>query len=186
MSVTFVLGGARSGKSAYAQALTEAAASRTGRPPVMIATAEALDEEMAQRIARHRQERGQGWRTVEAPLELAAAVRALEPGEAAVVDCLTLWLSNLMLAGRDVGAATEDLLAALAATRAQVVLVSNEVGMSLVPENALGRAFRDAAGRLNQRVAGQAEHAVVMFCGLGVALKGAPALVPSVHVSASG
>lgn len=179
MSVTFVLGGARSGKSAYAQGLVEAAAARGGRPPVMIATAEDLDAEMAERIAAHRRERGEDWRTVEAPLDLAGAIGGLAPGEAAAVDCLTLWLSNLMFAERDVEAATDELLAALAATRAEVVLVSNEVGMSLVPENALARTFRDAAGRLNRRVAQQADHAVVMFCGLGVALKGAP------HLSAS-
>lgn len=184
MSVTFVLGGARSGKSAYAQALTEAAAARTGGRPVMIATAEALDAEMAARIAQHRRERGESWRTVETPLELAAAVRGLETG-AAVVDCLTLWLSNLMFAERDVEAATDELLAALAATRAEVTLVSNEVGMSLVPENALARAFRDAAGRLNRRVAQHADHAVVMFCGLGVALKGAPPMIGPAHLSAS-
>ncbi len=185
MSVTFVLGGARSGKSAYAQALTEAAAARGGRPPVMIATAEALDEEMAARIALHRRERGEAWRTVETPLQLADTIRGLQPGEAAAVDCLTLWLSNLMFAERDVEAATDELLAALADTQAQVALVSNEVGMSLVPENALARAFRDAAGRLNRRVAEQADHAVVMFCGLGVALKGEPAMVPGAHLSAS-
>lgn len=185
MSVTFVLGGARSGKSAHAQALTEAAAVASGRPPLMIATAEAVDDEMAARIAQHRRERGGSWRTVETPLELAAAIRDLEPGEAAAVDCLTLWLSNLMFAGRDVEDATADLLAALADTRAQVALVSNEVGMGLVPENALARAFRDAAGRLNRRMAEQADHAVVMFCGLGVVLKGVPALVPPAHVIAS-
>lgn len=185
MSVTFVLGGARSGKSAYAQALTEAAAVRSAGRPVMIATAEALDEEMAARIAQHRRERGGVWRTVETPLNLAAAIRGLEPGTAAAVDCLTLWLSNLMFAERDVEAATEELLAALAATRADVTLVSNEVGMSLVPENALARAFRDAAGRLNRRVAQQADHAVVMFCGLGVALKGSPPMISPTHLSAS-
>lgn len=185
MSVTFVLGGARSGKSAYAQALTEAAAARGGRPPVMIATAEALDEEMSARIAQHRRERGEGWRTVERPLDLAGAIRALAADDAAAVDCLTLWLSNLMFAERDVEAATDALLAALCDTQAEVVLVSNEVGMSLVPEHALARAFRDAAGRLNRRVAQQADHAVVMFCGLGVALKGSPPAIASVHLSAS-
>lgn len=188
MSVTFVLGGARSGKSAYAQALTEAAAARSGGHPVMIATAEALDEEMAARIAQHRRERGERgevWRTVETPLDLAGAIRGLEPGAGAAVDCLTLWLSNLMFAERDVEAATDELLAALAATRAEVTLVSNEVGMSLVPENALARAFRDAAGRLNRRVAERADHAVVMFCGLGVALKGSPPMIAPAHFSAS-
>lgn len=176
MSVTFVLGGARSGKSSYAQAITEAAAVGDGRPPVMIATAEARDDEMAARIAAHRSERGPAWRTVETPLDLAAAVRALAPKEAAAVDCLTLWLSNLIFAEKDVDAATDELLVALRETRAEIVLVSNEVGMSLVPENALARAFRDAAGRLNRRVAQQADHVVVMFCGLGVPLKGSPHL----------
>lgn len=176
MSVTFVLGGARSGKSSYAQVVTEATAEGTGRPPVMIATAEALDDEMAARIASHRRERGDAWRTVETPLDLAAAVRALVPQEAAAVDCLTLWLSNLIFAERDVDAATDELLAALRETTAQLVLVSNEVGMSLVPENALARKFRDAAGRLNRRVAQHADHVLVMFCGLGVPLKGAPHL----------
>lgn len=185
MSVTFVLGGARSGKSAYAQAITEAAAAVGGRPPVMIATAEALDDEMASRIAQHRAERGEAWRTVETPLELAAAVRALEPGEAAAIDCLTLWLSNLMFAERPVEAATDELVAALAETHATVVLVSNEVGMSIVPENALARAYRDAAGRMNRRIAQSANHAVVMFCGLGVALKGSPAMISPGHFSAS-
>lgn len=185
MSVTFVLGGARSGKSAYAQALVEAAASRAFHPPVMIATAQALDQEMAERIARHRRERGAFWRTVEAPLELAAAIRTLETGEAAAVDCLTLWLSNLMHAEYNLEAATDELLATLAATHAEVVVVSNEVGMSVVPENALARTFRDAAGLLNRRVAQQANHAVVMFCGLAVPLKGEPGRILSRHLSAS-
>jgi adenosylcobinamide kinase/adenosylcobinamide-phosphate guanylyltransferase len=185
MSVTFVLGGARSGKSAYAQALAEAAAARVDGPPIMIATAEPLDEEMAARIAQHRLERGAGWRTVEAPLELAAAVRALQPGQAAVVDCLTLWLSNLIFAERDVKGGTDELVAALADTRAEIAVVSNEVGMSLVPEAALARTFRDAAGQLNRRVAQQADHAVVMFCGLGVVLKGRPAGISTIHLSAS-
>ena len=182
MPITFVLGGARSGKSAYAQALVEAAAARGGRPPVMIATAESLDAEMAARIAQHRRERGEAWRTVESPMEVAAAVRALHPGEAAAIDCLTLWLSNLMFAGREVEAAADELLVALAETPAEVAVVSNEVGMSLVPENALGRAFRDAAGRLNRRVAARADHAVVMFCGLAVTLKGAPPMIPPTHI----
>jgi adenosylcobinamide kinase / adenosylcobinamide-phosphate guanylyltransferase len=185
MSMTFVLGGARSGKTSYALALVEAAASRAGRPPVMIATARAQDPEMAERIARHRRERGPAWRTIEAPLELAPAIRALRPGEAAAVDCLTLWLSNLMHAGSNLAAATDELLAALAATDAEVTVVSNEVGMGVVPENALARTFRDAAGLLNQRVAQQANHAVVMFCGLGVALKGEPARILAQHLTAS-
>jgi adenosylcobinamide kinase / adenosylcobinamide-phosphate guanylyltransferase len=185
MTVTFVLGGARSGKSAYAQALVEAAAARALRPPVMIATAQACDQDMAARIARHRRVRGTAWRTIEAPLELAAAIRTLQPGEAAAVDCLTLWLSNLMHAEYNLAAATDELLATLAATDAEVAVVSNEVGMSVVPENALARTFRDAAGLLHQRVAQQANHAVVMFCGLAVPLKGEPARILPQHLSAS-
>jgi adenosylcobinamide kinase/adenosylcobinamide-phosphate guanylyltransferase len=171
MPFTFVLGGARSGKSAYAQAQTQSSAARLGTAPVMIATAQALDDEMASRIARHRTERGEAWRTVEAPLDLAGAIRALGAGEAASVDCLTLWLSNLMHAGSDIDAATSDLLAALAHSTAQVVVVSNEVGLSIVPENALARRFRDAAGRLNQAVAGQAGRCVVIFAGLPLTLR---------------
>ena len=170
LAVTLVLGGARSGKSAYAQAAAEAAAGAGA--PVMIATAEALDADMAARIARHQAERGTGWRTVEAPVELAAAVRSLGAGEAAAVDCLTLWLSNLMLREIDVETAADALLAALAQTPAQVWVVSNEVGMGIVPENALARRFRDAAGRLNRRVADQADRVIVMFAGQALTLKG--------------
>ena len=169
MAVTLVLGGARSGKSAYAQAAAEAAAGAGA--PVMIATAEALDADMAARIARHQAERGAGWRTMEAPTELAAAVRSLRAGEAAAVDCLTLWLSNLMLREIDVETAADALLAALMATPADVWVVSNEVGMGIVPENALARRFRDEAGRLNRRVAAQADRVVMLVAGLPLGLK---------------
>lgn len=109
MTLTLVLGGARSGKSGYAQRQAEQAAEAAGRPPVFIATAEAFDDEMRDRIARHQAERGQGWLQVEAPLNLAEAVRALSAEDVAVVDCLTLWLSNQMLAERDLAAAVDDL-----------------------------------------------------------------------------
>jgi adenosylcobinamide kinase/adenosylcobinamide-phosphate guanylyltransferase len=139
LTVTLVLGGARSGKSAYAQGAVEAAAA--GRAPVMIATAEALDAEMAERIGRHRAERDGRWRTVEAPVALAEAVASLQAGEAAAVDCLTLWLSNLMLRELDVERAADALLAALSRSEAELWVVSNEVGMGIVPENALARRF---------------------------------------------
>lgn len=166
--VSLILGGARSGKSARALALA-------APPRVFIATAEALDEEMAERIRRHQAERGPGWRLAEAPLELAAAIRA-EAGEGVtlVVDCLTLWLSNLMHHGRDVEAETGGLIRALADVPGRIILVSNEVGLGIAPANALGRAFRDAQGRLNQRLAQAADHVEFVAAGLPLTLKGAP------------
>jgi len=180
MATTLVLGGARSGKSALAQRLAEAAAERAGGAPLMIATAEAFDDEMAARIARHRAERGEGWRTIEAPVDLAAAVRALAPGQVAVVDCLTLWLSNLMHRGLDVEATTRALIAAMADAPVDIILVTNEVGMGIVPESALAREFRDAAGRLNQVVAECAEAVIVMFAGQALWVKGG---APTPHVA---
>jgi len=171
MAFTFVLGGARSGKSAHAQKLAQAAAARLGTAPVMIATAQALDAEMAERIARHRAERGAAWRTVEAPLNLADAVRVLKPGEVAVIDCLTLWLSNLMHAEAEIGQMTDNLLAELTATPAEVIVVSNEVGQGIVPDNAVARRFRDEAGRLHQAVAAGAVRTLVMFAGLPLVLR---------------
>jgi adenosylcobinamide kinase/adenosylcobinamide-phosphate guanylyltransferase len=165
MAITLVLGGARSGKTRYALKAAEAEAG----PLVMIATAEALDQEMADRIARHRAERGPRWRTVEASLDLADAIEALGSQEIAVVDCLTLWLSNLMLADRVIEAETERLLIALADRR--VILVSNEVGGGVVPDNALARRFRDEAGRLNQRLAADADTVVLVTAGLPLTLK---------------
>lgn len=166
--VSLILGGARSGKSARALALA-------APPRVFVATAEALDEEMAARIRRHQAERGPGWELVEAPLELAAAVREHAGAEVTlVIDCLTLWLSNLMHHGRDVETETGTLIAALGGAPGRVVLVSNEVGLGLVPETALGRAFRDAQGTLNRRLAEAAEHVEFVAAGLPLTLKGAP------------
>ena len=167
--VSLILGGARSGKSDRALALAAAP------PHVFVATAEALDDEMRERIRRHRDQRGADWATVEAPLELAAAVRA-NAGEnvTLLVDCLTLWLSNLMHAGREAEAETEGLIAALGAAAGRAVLVSNEVGMGLAPANALGRDFRDAQGRLNRRVAAAADHVEFVAAGLPLVLKGTP------------
>lgn len=161
-----ILGGARSGKTTHALRLAEA----TPGGLVMIATAEALDAEMAERIARHRAERGPRWRTIEAPLDLAGALAEVGPGETAVVDCLTLWLSNLMFAEQDVEQETEILITALAGH--DVVLVSNEVGLGIVPDNALARRFRDEAGRLNQRIAAAADRVLFVAAGLPLVLKG--------------
>lgn len=168
--VTLVLGGARSGKSSHAEALVRA----TGLSRIYLATAAAHDAEMAERIARHRTDRAaDGWRTVEEELDLAGilAVEA-RPDRAVLVECLTLWLSNLMLAGRDVPAEQQRLLAALHAAAGPVMLVANEVGLGLVPETPLGRAFRDAQGRLNQAVAALADRVVFVAAGLPLVLKG--------------
>ena len=163
-----VIGGARSGKSRFPEQMVTA----TGRPRVYIATAEAWDDEMRQRIATHREDRGPDWQTVEAPHDLAGAL-AQVPAEAVVlVDCATLWLTNRMLAGADLAAETATLIAALEACPAPVVVVTNELGWSIVPENALARRFRDAQGRLNQALAAASGLAVAVIAGLPVTLKG--------------
>lgn len=169
--LTLVLGGAASGKSAHAEALVTA----TGRPRVYIATAEAWDAEMAAKIARHRASRGPAWRTLEAPRDLPAALATVTPDEAVLIDCATLWLTNLMLADADLPAAETALLAALAACPAPVVIVSNEVGQGIVPDTALGRRFRNAQGALNQRLAARADTVVAVMAGLPLSLKSPPA-----------
>jgi adenosylcobinamide kinase/adenosylcobinamide-phosphate guanylyltransferase len=162
-----VLGGARSGKSRHAEARLRLEPG----PHVYIATAQAFDEEMAERIARHRLDRGEGWRTVETPLDLPEALAA-ERGRAVLVDCLTLWASNLLLAERDAEAATAALVAAIAAHGAPLVLVANEVGLGIVPDNALARRFRDVAGRMNQTIAAAVDEVVFVAAGLPLRLKG--------------
>jgi adenosylcobinamide kinase/adenosylcobinamide-phosphate guanylyltransferase len=165
--LTLVLGGARSGKSRHAEALV------TALPPpwLYIATAQAFDAEMAERIAAHRAARAKGWVTREAPADLAAALDGA--GEMPVlVDCLTLWLTNLLLGERDVAQATAALLRALEARPAMTVLVGNEVGLGIVPENALARRFRDEAGRLHQALAARSDRVVFMVAGLPLGVKG--------------
>ena len=169
MSLTFVLGGARSGKTSYA--LREALR-RPAKRRLMIATAQALDEEMAARIARHQAERGEDWTTVEAPLALPQAVRDLRAGDVAVIDCLTLWLSNLMMADMEIAPATAELVEALAASPAETFVISNEVGQGIVPDNPLARRFRDEAGWMHQALAAAADRAVMVVAGLPVVLKG--------------
>jgi adenosylcobinamide kinase / adenosylcobinamide-phosphate guanylyltransferase len=163
-----VLGGARSGKSRYAEGLI------TALPPpwTYMATAEAGDDEMAARIAGHRARRGAQWHTVEAPRALVQALSACG-AEPVLVDCLTLWLSNLMLAEADIDAETAQLERVLAAASGPRVLVANEVGSGIVPGTALGRRFRDQQGILNQRIAACAERVILTVAGLPLALKGA-------------
>ena len=166
--MTLVLGGARSGKSAFAESL----AREQGRG-IYIATAERVDEEMARRVAAHRARRGEGWRTVEAPLALADAIRRESaPRTCLLVDCLSVWLGNLVHHECCVDAECEALLESLRAATGPVVLVANEVGLGIVPDNAMARDFRDHAGRLNQSVAALAQRVYFVAAGLPLTLKG--------------
>jgi len=165
--LTFVLGGARSGKSRYAESLIAA----LPPPWVYVATAEAGDDEMAERIKSHRERRGVQWRTIEAPRELAKALSACSDGPV-LIDCLTLWLSNLMLAEANIEEETAQLEKTLVAAHGPVVLVANEVGSGIVPSYPLGRRFRDLQGVLNQRIAVRAERVILMVAGLPLLLKG--------------
>jgi adenosylcobinamide kinase/adenosylcobinamide-phosphate guanylyltransferase len=168
--LTLVLGGARSGKSRYA----EAAVMVSPPPWVYVATAEPFDDEMTARIAEHRARRGGQWQTVEAPFDLAGAVGHAPAAAAVLVDCLTLWLSNLMFKAHDIDGETQRLEAALTARSAATVLVSNEVGSGIVPDNAQARRFRDLQGRLNQRIAARADRVVLLVAGLPMVVKGQP------------
>jgi adenosylcobinamide kinase/adenosylcobinamide-phosphate guanylyltransferase len=168
---TLVLGGARSGKSAFAQAAAEALAAESGGRLVMVATAQAFDSEMAERIARHRDDRGPAWTTAEAPLDLTGALDGLGAGDVVVVDCLTLWVSNLMLQERDVAEVAAELVATAGRFEGALWLVSNEVGFGIVPDNALARRFRDEAGRLHQALAQAADAVTLVVAGLPLRLK---------------
>ncbi len=166
--VTLILGGARSGKSALAERLCEGRAGGC----VYLATAEARDVEMTARIAEHRARRGGRWSTAEEPLDLAGALaRAAGADRTVLVDCLTLWLANLLERDRDIAAETAALVACLGRLAGPVVLVSNEVGLGIVPDNALARAFRDHAGRLNQAVAATAQRVILVAAGLPLIIK---------------
>ncbi|RZF66120.1 bifunctional adenosylcobinamide kinase/adenosylcobinamide-phosphate guanylyltransferase [Sphingomonas populi] len=168
MTSLFVLGGARSGKSRYAQARAEAIAGEL----VFIATAQAFDAEMTDRIARHRADRDSRWLTVEAPIALTEAiVEHGAPGRVLLVDCLTLWTSNLLLGEHDIDAATQALEHAITTAPGPVILVANEVGLGIVPDNALARRFRDHAGLLNQRIAAAADTVILVTAGLPLSLK---------------
>lgn len=166
--LTLVIGGARSGKSSFAERLITA----TGRPRRYIATAQAWDDEMRDRIAQHQRDRGGDWVTVEAPLDLPTALTSAKGGETVLIDCATLWLTNHLLADHDLQGETERLIAALAACPAPVIVVSNETGWGIVPENALARRFRDEQGRLNQRLAAESALVVTVIAGLPMVLKG--------------
>lgn len=162
-----ITGGARSGKSALAERM----ALELGRPAIYLATAQAHDAEMAERIARHQARRGAEWQTLPVPLALTQALRDTDAGPPRLVDCLTLWLTNLMLGDHDWEEALRELAATVPGLRAPVVFVTNEVGAGIVPDNALARAFRDAAGIVNQRVAAACDEVWLSVCGCPLQIK---------------
>ena len=162
-----VTGGARSGKSHYAEQRTR----ELGSAPVYIATAEAFDAEMADRIAQHQKRRGPEWQTISAPLDLSQALRQADGRGPCLVDCLTIWLNNLMFHERDIAAATQALISVIHKRVDPVILVTNEVGSGIVPENALARRFRDEAGRMNQTMAEAVDEVYVSISGIPLKLK---------------
>lgn len=166
--LSFILGGASSGKSAFAEGLVK----QSGAAKVYLATAEVYDTEMEAKVAAHLAMRGEGWRTIEAPRDLDDALNSVKAEEVLLLDCATMWLSNHMMAESDLAAATEGLVSALKTCKGRVVVVSNEVGMGVVPDNALARKFRDAQGKLNQRLAREADLVVFVVAGLPSVLKG--------------
>lgn len=166
--LSFVLGGAASGKSAFAEALVV----QTGAPRVYLATSEIYDDETRQKVKAHLAQRGEGWRTIEAPMDLAPALASVSENEVLLLDCATMWLTNQMMAEADLAAEAEGLIQQITACAGRVVVVSNEVGMGIVPDNALARRFRNAQGKLNQRLAAEADLAVFVIAGLPTVLKG--------------
>lgn len=166
-TLTFLLGGARSGKSAHAERLI----AQFPAPWTYVATAQAYDDEMRERISIHQSRRSEGWRTLDAPLDLVGALDSVPDEAPVLVDCLTLWLTNHMLAEHDVEAETARLAEVLSRPRGPWFVVANEVGLGIVPDNALARRFRDAAGRLNQRVAAAADEVLFMVAGLPMRVK---------------
>lgn len=166
--LTLILGGAASGKSGFAEDLVR----QMSKAPAYIATAQVFDDEMAAKVARHRAMRGTGWTTIEEPLDLGQAMAQVNSSQPVLIDCATLWLTNIILGDHDVGRHTQDFLLAIAQHPSSVVVVSNEVGQGIVPENALARQFRNAQGQLNQQIAGQADLVVAVMAGLPLVLKG--------------
>lgn len=166
--IIFVTGGARSGKSSFALK----AASGLGGRKAYVATAQPLDDEMKERIERHRRDRGLEWQTHEEPVNVAALLRELEGRDVVIIDCLTLWLSNVMFEGKDIEGEIEDLVSAMRDFKKTLFVVSNEVGMGIVPDNETARRFRDFAGMLNQKVAAGADEAYLIVSGIPLEIKG--------------
>lgn len=166
--VTFIFGGAASGKSDFAEGLVD----KAGKSKVYLATSQVLDDEMQVKVARHAARRGPDWTTIEAPRDLGPALAELCTDQVCLLDCATMWLTNHLLAGSDLEAAQQALFAAIGACAADLVIVSNEVGHGIVPADALTRRFREAQGRLNIALAARADLAVLVAAGLPLVLKG--------------
>jgi len=174
---TFLLGGARSGKSRLATQLADA----IGGPVAIVVTAEPIDDEMTSRIERHRADRPTAWATIEAPYDLVAGIESVPADDVLVVDCMTLWLSNLIVRGDDdqtVDAATDAAVDALVGRESDVIVVSNEVGLGLVPGDPMSRRFRDAQGRVNQTLAARCDRAFFVVAGRALPLHSAEELTP--------
>lgn len=167
-ALILVTGGAKSGKSRFAEKI----ATGSGRPRIYIATAQVWDAEMQTKIDAHRDDRGEGWHTIEAPRDVGAALSQVPADAVVLLDCATMWLTNCMLAETDLDAEVDAFFSALATCRAPVVVVTNELGWSIVPDNALARRFRDAQGRLNQQLAARAGSVIAVIAGLPLVLKG--------------
>ncbi|SFR99577.1 bifunctional adenosylcobinamide kinase/adenosylcobinamide-phosphate guanylyltransferase [Yoonia litorea] len=166
--LTLVLGGAASGKSAFAESLL-----RSAHPcPTYIATAQAFDAEMAAKVAAHKSARGPDWTTIEEPVDLAHALLKAPDGAPVLIDCATLWLTNVILGEHDLETAQSSFVTALSQDGRAIVIVSNETGQGVVPDNALARRFRNAQGRLNQEIAAKADLVVAVMAGLPLVLKG--------------
>lgn len=166
--VNFIVGGAASGKSSFAEKLTRA----TQKPKIYIATLQPFDTEMTDKVSQHRSDRGTDWTTIEAHLDIAGAVASAPQDHIILLDCVTLWLTNVILAEMDVDVAIDSLLQTVAGAPCDMVIVSNEVGMGIVPDNALSRKFRNAQGKVNRLLAEQADTVLTVIAGLPLALKG--------------
>ena len=167
-SVTLILGGAASGKSKF----TEAFCANTGKEKVYWATSQIFDDEMRAKLARHVTQRGPHWTTIEEPFSAELALSGLRQDQICLMDCATMWLTNHLLADHDLAASEVDLFAAMASCGADLVIVSNETGMGIVPENALARRFREAQGRLNIALAQRADRVILVAAGLPLVMKG--------------
>jgi adenosylcobinamide kinase/adenosylcobinamide-phosphate guanylyltransferase len=181
-TLTFVTGGAASGKSSFAESVVRA----TGKPKTYIATMQPYDDEMREKATKHQADRGDDWTTVEAPFDVVSVLHAARRSDVILLDCVTLWLTNVLLADHDIDAACNDLVNALVNSPSDVIVVSNEVGMGIVPDNELSRKFRNAQGKVNQMIAARADVVLTIIAGLPLVLKGSYDPISATHVFPAG